>query len=59
MSCYSPGETLPPPTTTTPAPPGRNGDFLAGFIGSHLETPEQVAAKAREYDLTNNRYMAV
>merc|ERR1712154_465564 len=41
------GETLPPPTTTTPAPPGRNGDFLAGFIGSHLETPEQVAAKAQ------------
>ncbi|CAL1545503.1 unnamed protein product [Lymnaea stagnalis] len=31
------GETPPPPTTTTPAPPGRNGDFLAGFIGVNKE----------------------
>ncbi|CAG5127295.1 unnamed protein product, partial [Candidula unifasciata] len=27
------GETPPPPITTTPIPPGRNGDFLEGFIG--------------------------
>jgi len=47
------GETLPPPTTTTPAPPGRNGDFLAGFIGINMETPEQISKQSNDANQPN------
>ncbi|KAH9509264.1 hypothetical protein Btru_046631 [Bulinus truncatus] len=48
------GETPPPPTTTTLAPPGRNGDFLAGFIGVNKEMAQP---KTSSEGLPPNIYM--